>query len=227
LYRRGGRYRVVSDTDRAGVQGGRTVPRTRRDRRPLVEAEGLEPRLAPSTPMPAPVATTIQDTLAALQAFTAHYPSRLGNANYDPAFDLNHNGQIGQDDGKLLLHSLPPVSPPIPLSVQVNLAPADQAHGSLPHNSGGITHHRQVTVLGHTSPGALVFTGTGTIDLKLHGPAYVADAQGNFKVPLTMKDGINQFDVQAVDAYGRQSLRAYPIYWLDFAAYENAHPRKT
>jgi hypothetical protein len=209
------------------AQGGLTVSRRRRDRRPAFEADGLEPRLTQSAATPALDATTTQGTLAVLQAFTEHYPSRLGNANYDPAFDLNHNGQIGQEDGKLLLRRLPPFSPLIPLNVQVTLAPADQAHGPLPKNSGGVTHHRKVTVLGHTTPGALIFTGTGTIDVKLRGPAYVADAQGNFQVPLTMKDGINQFDVQAVDAYGRQRLRAYPIYWLDFAAYEIAHPKKT
>jgi hypothetical protein len=196
----------------------------RRNRRPHLER--LEPRLVLSATAAAPAGVPAA-ALAALQAFTQHYPSRLGNANYDPAFDLNHNNQIGQEDGKLLLHSLPPVSPPIPLVLQVSLAPADQAHGPVPQNSGGVTHLRQVTVLGHTTPGALVFTGTGTLDMRLHGPAYVADRNGNFAVPLTMKDGINQFDLLVVDAYGHQQLRAYPIYWLGFAAYENAHPRKT
>jgi hypothetical protein len=160
-----------------------------------------------------------------LRAFTQHYPSRAGNASYDPAFDLNHNGRIGQDDGKLLLRQLGPVGPPRPLNVTVSLAPADQARGPVPQNSGGVTHNRKVTVVGHTTPGALVFTGTGTIDVKLHGPAYVADQNGNFQIPLTMTDGINQFDVLAVDAFGHQRLRAYPIMWLGFAAYEAAHPR--
>ena len=203
------------------------MSRIRRERRPAIEADGLEPRLALSAAMPVAATSTAQDTLAELQAFTQHYPSRVGSANYDPAFDLNHNGQIGQVDGKLLLHSLPPVSPPIPLHLQVSLAPADQARGPVPQNSGGVTHLRQVTVLGHTTPGALIFTGTGTLDLKLSGPAYVADAQGNFQIPLTLTQGINPCDVEVVDAYGHQQLRAYPIYWLDFAAYENAHPQKT
>ena len=40
--------------------------------------------------------------------------------------------------------------------------------------------------------------------------------------------GINQLNFRAVDAYGQQTpLRAFPIRWLDFAAYEAAHPRKT
>ena len=197
------------------------VSQARRNRRPSLE------RLESRWTMSATAVASAADTIATLEAFTQHYPSRLGNANYDPALDLNHNNQIGQDDGKLLLHSLPPVSPPILLKLQVSLAPADQARGSVPQNSGGVTHLRQVTVLGHTTPGALIFTGTGTLDLKLRGPAYVADAQGNFAIPFTMKDGINQCDVEAVDAYGHQVLRAYPIYWLGFTAYENAHPQKT
>ena len=88
-----------------------------------------------------------------------------------------------------------------------------------------MTHSRVPTVVGHTTPGALIFTGTGTIDVKLRGPAYVADANGNFAFPVTMTDGINQLDVQAVNPYGRQNFRAFPIYWLGFAAYESAHPR--
>jgi hypothetical protein len=42
-----------------------------------------------------------------------------------------------------------------------------------------------------------------------------------------MLDGINQLDIQAMDPFGHQVLRAFPIYWLDFAQFENAHPRKT
>ena len=88
-----------------------------------------------------------------------------------------------------------------------------------------MTHSKTPTVLGHTSPGALIFTGTGTVDLKLRGPAYVADANGNFAFKDNLTDGINQLDIQVVDRYGQQNLRAFPILWLDFARYENAHPK--
>ena len=78
----------------------------------------------------------------------------------------------------------------------------------MPKNSGGVTHSKDPTVLGHTTPGASVFTGTGTLDLKLRGPAVVADANGNFSLKVDLTDGINQLDFQAVDPYGRQTLRA-------------------
>lgn len=189
--------------------------------RPVLE--GLETRLALSATAPAVAG---QDTLAALRAFTRAYLSRAGEPNYDPAFDLNHNGQVGQVDGRLLLHALPPVSPRVPLNLTVTLAPEDQAKGPLPKNSGGITHHKNPTVVGHTTPGSLVFIGTGTVDLKLRGPAYVADAHGNYAFTIDLSDGINQLDLLAVDPFGHQRLRAFPIYWLDFARYEDAHPTK-
>jgi hypothetical protein len=213
-----------------------TVSKNQRRCQPILE--GLEPRLTMSKASPTGIATLPaapgapeagggQGTLAVLEAFSQAYLSRVGDPNYNPTLDLNHNGQIGQEDGRLLLHSLPPLSPKIPLTLGVTLSSKDKAKGHVPKNSGGVTHSKDPTVLGHTTPGALVFTGTGTLDLKLRGPVVVADANGNFSLKVDLTDGINQLDFQAVDPYGRQTLRAFPIYWLDFARYENAHPAKT
>lgn len=204
--------------------------------RPVLE--GLETRLTMSRTSPSgvgsfpvipgpPGAGTGQGTLAVLQAFSEAYLSQVGQPNYNPAFDLNHNGQIGQDDAKLLLRSLPPVSPKIPLTLNVTLAPQDKARGHVPTNLGGVTHRKDPTILGHTTPGALVFTGAGTLDWKLRDPVLVADANGNFSLKLVQSDGINQLDFQAVDPYGRQTRLSFPIYWFDFARYENTHPMKT
>jgi hypothetical protein len=188
--------------------------------------EVLEDRLALSgmQPVLAATAAQVQNTLAVLTAFTRAYQSHPGNPNYNPALDLNHNNQIAQVDGKLLLSQLPALSPNVPLTLTVAIAPQDRFTGPHPTNSGGVTFNKKPTVIGHTTPGALIFTGTGTLDLKLRGPAYVADAQGNFSIPVTLSDGINQFDLQAVDAYGHQTLRAFPILWLGFAKYEAEHP---
>ncbi|MDR3633885.1 MAG: hypothetical protein P4L84_08775 [Isosphaeraceae bacterium] len=167
------------------------------------------------------------DTLTVLNEFVQAYLSRVGQPNYNPALDLNHNGQIGQDDGRLLLHALPPLSRKVPLNLVVRIAPQDKARGSVPTNLGGVTYHMDPTVEGHTTPGALIFTGSGVTDLKLDGPAVVADAQGNFSLKVKLSNGINQFDLEVVDAYGQQTLRAFPILWLGFSSYEAAHPRKT
>jgi hypothetical protein len=193
------------------------VSQNRSRRSPVVEV--LEERRALSA---TPTSTV---TLSLLNGFTHAYLSHVGQPNYNPAFDLNHNGQIGQTDGRLLLRALPPVSPKVPLKLTLSLAPQDRARGPLPHNSGGITHSKEPTVLGHTTPGALVFSGTGTFDLNLHGPAVVADANGNFSYTINLTDGINQLNFQVVTPFGQQLLRAYPIYWLNFAQYEAAHPQ--
>jgi hypothetical protein len=209
---------------------------SKNQRRCQPDLEGLEPRLTMSKTSPTGIGTLPsapgasgggQGTLAVLQAFTEAYLTRFGDPNYKRTLDLNHNGQIGQEDGRILLHSLPPMSQRIPLTLNLTLASHDKAKGHVPTDLGGVTHRKDPTVLGHTTPGALIFTGAGTLDLKLRGPAVVADAKGNFSLMVDLTDGINQHDFQAVDPFGHQTLRAFPIYWLDFAKYENAHPAKT
>jgi hypothetical protein len=182
---------------------------------------------SPIVPGP-PGAGTDQGTLAQLIAFSKSYGTRFGQKNYNPAFDFDHNGQIGQADAKILVRTLPAVGPKIPLVINVAVAPADRARGKVPTNLGGATHKKVVKIVGHTSPGALVFTGTGTTDARLTGPVIVADQDGNFSLTLDQSDGFNNLDFVAVDHYGQQSqFRAFPILWLNFAQYEAAHPQKT
>lgn len=204
------------------------MPRVRRDFR--IGLETLEARLTMSASAAAAPLPGAAETIATLREFTRHYPTRSGEPNYDPAFDLNHNGLIGQGDGQLLLRALPPVAPRRPLRLAVILAPDSRARGSTPTNLGGVTQTGSPTILGRTSPGALIFTGTGTVDLRLTSPAYVADERGEFSVTLDLTDqahpsAISQFDLKVVDRYGQQTLRAFPIRWTGFARYWDAHPR--
>ena len=55
----------------------------------------------------------------------------------------------------------------------------------------------------------------------------MADAQGNFSIKVKMSDGINQFDLQAVDPYGQQTLRAFPILWRVSPSTRAQIPRMT
>lgn len=169
--------------------------------------------------------TTSQNTYDTLVAFTQSYPSTFGGPRYNPAFDINHNGRVGQNDGRALLRILPPLSRKIPLTLNLWIAPADRVNGHHPTNSGGVTHSRTPTILGRTTPGALIFTGSGVVDWKLKGPAVVADANGNFSLKVDLGAGINQQDFQVVDPYGQQLNRSFPIYWTTYRAYTMKHPR--
>jgi hypothetical protein len=159
-----------------------------------------------------------QVTLNTLKAFTVAYLTTSHDALYNPAVDVNHNGFIGQGDGKLLLRELNPLTKEIPLKVNLILAPQDQAHGHVSSNSGGHTFHKDVTILGHTTPGSLVFSDSGFGDYSFTGPATYSDQNGNFSFKFTNSDGINNFEVLVIDPYGQQTILDYPIFWIPFAA---------
>ena len=80
--------------------------------------------------------------LADLQAFAPSYMSRLGDPNYNPAADFNHNGVINLYDAKALLHNMTPLTPRLPLTARLTLAPQDQIHYSGPTVSGAATFQR-------------------------------------------------------------------------------------
>ena len=51
------------------------------------------------------------------------YLTNFHQASYNPAADANQNGQVGLVDGKLLLRNETPLTPKIPLEVNLALAP--------------------------------------------------------------------------------------------------------
>ena len=68
--------------------------------------------------------------------------SRQGDPNYNPAADFNHNGVINLYDAKVLLHNMAPLTPELPLTARLTLAPQDQIHYSGPTISGAATFQR-------------------------------------------------------------------------------------
>lgn len=202
------------------------------------EAEECEPRLAlnggyhalpsphhrtaPASPSAihatATADATGQDTLSVLQAFAKANQTITPDALYNPAVDANHNGQIGMVDGRILIHELPPLSPDKPLKVAFLLAPGEEAKGPTPQDSGGKTYLKNVTILGSTTPGALIFTDGPLNDYSFSGKAIVANAQGAFADKVTLSAGLNNNDFLIIDHYGHQIVADYPIMWLKFAA---------
>jgi len=159
-----------------------------------------------------------QVTGADQKRFQSAYRSTSRNANYLPSADANQNGQIGHGDAKFLLRNLKPLTPKVPLSLFLTLAPEDAAKGPTSQNSGGSTHHKIVTVLGRTTPGSFVFRDNGLGDYSFDGDVIAADDQGNFSVKVINQEGLTTVNFLVIDPYGQQLTRAYPILWINYAA---------
>jgi len=162
--------------------------------------------------------------LADLQAFAPSYMSRQGDPNYNPAADFNHNGVINLYDAKALLHNMAPLTPRLPLTARLILAPQDQIHYSGPTVSGAATFQKTVTILGHTTPGSLVITDNNTSRLpggtqayQFTGPAYATDANGFFSITTTNTQGVNNNDFLILDPFGHQMIIDFPIFWIPYA----------
>src|SRR5262249_10980324 len=139
--------------------------------------------------LPGDVDLSGQVNLADEKLFTEANHTVLGEAKYNPLADANQNNQVGQSDGRLLLRNFAPLTPPIPLRTKFALPINEQARTSA-KNSGGITYRQNVTVIGSTTPGSLIFADGGLGDFRFNGPAFYANAQGRFEIPAKLKDGI-------------------------------------
>jgi hypothetical protein len=185
----------------------------------------LEPRLALSAPTAAihaagangavPANRNRPFTPADLQAYSKAYLSFIGQPNYNPAYDFNGNGFIGQNDARPILRGLAAITPNIPLRIEMNLAPGEQIQGRHPIISGGITYKRDVTVIGHTTPNSIIFTdlttGADPGNFKFEGPAVVSNAKGVFTISYKLSVGLTQTNYLIVTPFGQQTIHAFPI----------------
>ncbi len=154
--------------------------------------------------------------LTDLKLFQSAFLTTPLDAFYNPAADANHNGFVGHGDAKLLLRNMTPLTPRIPLKVDLALAPGQYAAGTKYQNSGGITRLTHVTVVGHTTPGSIVFADSGLGDYTFTGPALAADANGNFAVNVTIdpQDALHNTEYLVIDPYGQQKYQAFPILYI-------------
>ena len=182
----------------------------------------LETRLALSgAPVPGDLGGVVAPSL---QAFVDAYPSTRGQANYNPAVDANHNGQIGHADALPILASLAAVTPRVPLRISINLAPGQEARDPHPRNSGGVTHLGRVTVVGRTTPNAVVYLDSPLSAFKgkaagrstagtyaFAGPALAADSRGYFSYNINLPDRLTNTEYLIRDPFGHQKVFAFPI----------------
>jgi hypothetical protein len=151
-------------------------------------------------------------TFADEEAFATAYLSFPGQPNYNPAVDLNHNGFVGQDDGKTIVTNLAnPPSTKIPLKLELHLAPDEQVPPPLSPNSGGETRLKNVTIIGRTTPFSLVFTDNAAANYKFKGPVFVSNQDGVFAQNVRLNGSLTNFDFRVIAPNGHQVVRSFPI----------------
>jgi Dockerin type I domain len=156
--------------------------------------------------------------LSDLATFANAYESKPGHPRYTSSADFNLDGIVNQLDAKAIMLNMPPLTPAVPLQLNMNLAPADQAHFATSQNSGGSTFKQDVTIEGHTTPGSIVLEDGKNGYYKWDGGAIATNAQGNFSVSETNSTGVNTYNFLVIDPYSQQLIRSYPVLWIPFGA---------
>ena len=59
-----------------------------------------------------------------------------------------------------------------------------------------------------------MFTDSSFGDYTFNGAAIATDARGNFSYKVKNTSGINTYEFLAIDPFGQQTIRAYPIYYF-------------
>jgi hypothetical protein len=146
-------------------------------------------------------------------------PATSKSPKYVLAADANRNGVVAMGDGRYLLRNEVTLTPKIPLTFDnVRLADGEEARGPTPANSGAKTYLQNVTVVGHTTPGSIIFTDFKRGFYFFNDPPVVANASGDFAIPYHLSAGVNTLTLQAIDPFGQQTIRSFPVMWLAFAA---------
>ncbi len=150
--------------------------------------------------------------LADESAFSPAYLTKPGDGFYNPSADANVNRFVGQGDALALAHNLNPPTRAIPLSVSIGLANEDRPHGHISQkNSGGFTYKSDVTIVGRTTPGSVIFSDSAAGDYSFTGPILHADADGNFAMRQHLSDKLTNTEFLIVDPFGHRVIRAFPI----------------
>lgn len=165
-------------------------------------------------------------TQADLQAYAAAYLSVSGDPDFTPQYDFNGTGFIGQPDATPILRGLASITPDIPLTLSLKLAPGEQVSGHHPSNNGGVTRDSTVTVIGKTTPNSIVFldsplttsshSASATGNFKFEGGALTTNSQGYFYYTISLTKLSHGGSLTATNylvrtPFGQQLIRAFPI----------------
>jgi hypothetical protein len=163
-------------------------------------------------------------TPADLQAYASAYLSVQGDPDFTPQYDFNGTGFIGQPDASPILRGLASITPDVPLTLSLKLAPGEQVPGHHPADSGGVTRDGTVTVVGKTTPNSIVFldgptTSThaqSTGNFKFEGGALATDSQGNFEYTVKLAKVSRGGSILGANflvrtPFDQQLIRSFPI----------------
>jgi hypothetical protein len=180
---------------------------------PLQPIPGSYPSANPNRPF----------TPADLQTYAQAYLSVAGDTGFTPQYDFNGTGFIGQPDATPILRGLASITPDIPLTLSLKLAPGEQVQGHHPANSGGVTRLGTVTVIGKTTPNSIVFIDgpttahpSATNNFKFEGGATTTDSQGYFDYTFNLPKLSRGGSIQGIDflirtPFNQQLIRSFPI----------------
>ncbi len=162
-------------------------------------------------------------TPADLQDYSKAYLSFSTDKKYNPAYDFNGTGFIGQNDATPILRGLASITPRVPFKLNLALAPGQQIFTHHPSINGAATRLGMVTIEGRTTPNSIVFYDALVNNrfgfagnLKYQGGAVLSDAQGRFQLttPLTPLSK-NSLTTQAFlirTPFDQQITRIFPIF---------------
>ncbi len=181
---------------------------------PLHPIPGSYPSANPNRPF----------TPADLQAYAQAYLSVAGEPDFTPQYDFNGTGFIGQPDATPILRGLASITPDIPLTLSLKLAPGEQVQGHHPANSGGVTRLGTVTVIGKTTPNSIVFIDGPTSSIyqqptgnfKFQGGALATNSQGYFDYTFNLPKVSRGGSIQGINflirtPFNQQLIRSFPI----------------
>ncbi len=178
------------------------------------------------TTLPGDVNGDGQVNVADLAPFAKSFGTKPGWTGYLPSADFNQNGIINLYDAKAVERNMPPLTPDSPLNADINLVPSDQAQYAAPKNSGGSTMKRDVQIDGYTMPASIVLE-IQLSNLTPPDKAIATNARGFFTLSTKNSQGVNTTNFLILDPYGRQLVRAYPIFWIPFAAPHSKYQPKS
>lgn len=158
-----------------------------------------------------------------LVSYSKSYLSFNGEPTFNPSFDFNGTGFIGQNDATPILRGLASITPNKPLRLQLGLAPGEAIIGHHPAVSGAATRLPSVTIVGKTTPNSIIFIDSltnnrfgSTGNFKFQGGAVASDTDGTFSItlPLTRlsKNSLTNVTMLIRTPYNQQLIRAFPIF---------------